>query len=92
MAFRLSQPVRVERGGLNLRVPTGYDYATESALFSNRRLSLAPSGREVVGEARWTGPVSFGWGGASLFYRHQPDHVADSPAEVGAAASFNARF
>ncbi|WP_325065227.1 S8 family peptidase [Qipengyuania aquimaris] len=92
VAFRLSQPLRVERGGLNLRVPTSYDYATETASFSNRRLSLTPTGRELVGELRWAGPVSFGWGGASLFYRHEPDHIADSPAEVGAAASFNARF
>ncbi|MEC7398445.1 MAG: hypothetical protein VYD00_00320, partial [Pseudomonadota bacterium] len=58
LGFRLSQPLRVTRGGIDLLLPVSYDYASESVGFGTRRLSLGPSGRETVGELAWRGPLA----------------------------------
>ncbi|GAA4643041.1 hypothetical protein GCM10023115_10010 [Pontixanthobacter gangjinensis] len=92
LGLRVSQPLRVSGGGLNLALPIAYDYATESAIFGNRRLSLAPEGREIMAELAWRGQL---WGGstaASIFYRQQPGHVAASPDDAGAAFKWNTAF
>ena len=91
-ALRLAQPLRVESGGLSFRLPVSYDYASESTQFGNYLLGLAPSGREITGEARWTGPLGAGWGGASLFYRKDPGHRADSPPDAGVAVNYSVDF
>ncbi|MEO9490288.1 MAG: S8 family serine peptidase, partial [Marinomonas sp.] len=101
LGVRVSQPLRVMSGGLNLELPTAYDYASDSPIFSNQRVNLTPQGREMMGEITWRGPLMFGAasgvhvsgrGGASLFYRHNPGHFADQPADVGAMVSFSADF
>lgn len=92
LGLRISQPLRVESGGLNLLLPVGYDYATESPEYGLRRLNLAPQGREMMGELAWQGPTLWGWGAASLFYRHQPGHYADQPADMGVLLRWNADF
>ena len=50
------------------------------------------SSREIVAEARWTGPMGWGWGGTSLFYRKDPFHRADARPDYGAAVSYRATF
>lgn len=90
--FRLAQPLRVSGGGLDLHLPVDYDYATESAIFGTRRLSLSPQGREVTGELAWSGGVWGGWAGASLFYRRQPGHIAAAPDDAGVAVSWSRGF
>ena len=92
LSFRLAEPLRVQTGGLTLRLPVSYDYASESAQFGDYLLGLAPSGREITGEARWTGPLGAGWGGASLFYRKDPGHRADSPPDAGVAVNYRVDF
>ena len=92
LGLRLSQPLRVEYGGISLNLPASYDYASETAGFAIQRLSLAPQGREVVGELAWQGSLPWGRAGASLFYRHEPGHYARAPADAGAMVSFNAGF
>lgn len=92
VGLRFSQPLRVEHGGLRVNLPTSYDYASETPGYTIQRFSLAPDGRELIGELAWQGPVKRGRGGASLFYRHQPGHYADAPADVGAMVSFSAGF
>lgn len=92
LGFRLSQPLRVESGGLTLGVPVGYDYATASAAFGSRSLSLVPSGREMTGELRWYGPLAGGTMTASLFYRSQPGHIAALHDDKGAALRWSAKF
>ncbi|MEM8726753.1 MAG: peptidase S8, partial [Pseudomonadota bacterium] len=92
LGLRISQPLRVNGGALNFNLPIAYDYATESAIFGQRRLSLKPEGREVMGELAWQGPFLFGRAGASLFYRRDPGHFAASRDDAGAVVSFSAEF
>ena len=92
LGFRVSQPLRVASGGLELTLPVAYDYATESAIFGSQRFNLAPEGREMVGELAWSGPLLWGNAGASLFYRREPGHFATAPDDVGAVVKFNSRF
>jgi hypothetical protein len=92
MGLRLSQPLRVESGGLALNLPASFDYATETPGLAIQRLSLAPDGRELVGELAWQGPLPWGRAAASLFYRHEPGHYANRPGDVGAMVSFSAGF
>jgi len=88
--------LRVSGGGLNLELPTGFDYASESAIFGIQRLNLSPEGREMMGEVSWSSPMAFGPfagnAGVSTFYRHNPGHIADYPADIGAVMSLSAQF
>ncbi|NVD45807.1 S8 family peptidase [Qipengyuania atrilutea] len=90
--FRLSQPLRVERGGLDLSVPVDFDFGTETASFASRHLSLAPEGREVMGELAWSGWLMGGTASASAYYRTDPGHVADYPEDMGALVRWNRSF
>lgn len=92
LGFRVSQPLRVTRGGIDLTLPVSYDYASETAGFATRRLSLAPSGRETVGEIAWRGPLAKGWASASLYYRTDPGHYAQAPADAGVAVTWSRGF
>lgn len=92
LGLRVSQPLRVSRGGLDLSLPVAYDYASESPEYGLRRLNLAPQGGELLGELAWGGPTAWGRGAASLFYRHQPGHYADHPADVGVLLRWNSDF
>ena len=90
--LRLSQPLRVASGGLDLNLPIAFDYASERATIAPYRLNLAPSGREVIGELNWSSALFWGHAGASVFYRHEPGHFANQRADVGALVSFDAKF
>jgi hypothetical protein len=94
LGLRLAQPLRVERGGFAMLLPTAYDYSTETATSSLSRFSLSPSGREIDGELSYgTGLFDGnGWFGGNLFYRRQPGHIADSKDDVGAALRFSLNF
>jgi hypothetical protein len=93
LALRLSQPLRVSGGGLNLRLPTSFNYQTLAPdAYAIRRLDLSPQGRELTGELAWRGRL---WGGgamASLFFRRQPGHYADAPADAGVAVRWSKGF
>ena len=94
LGFRISQPLRVEHGGLAMMLPTSYDYATGAATDTLSRLSFTPSGREVDAELSYGSSLlaGNGWVGANLFYRRQPGHIANSPDDVGAAIRFSLGF
>jgi hypothetical protein len=92
LALRLSQPLRVESGTLNLSLPVAWNYATMSADYRTRRLGLAPEGRELVGELAWQSRLRFGGAGASLFYRRDPGHYQAFADDVGAALKWSAKF
>ena len=92
VGLRLSQPLRVESGGLRLNLPIAYDYVTQSATYGIRTLNMAPQGRELMGELAWSGPLGPGSATASLFYRHEPGHYADMPADTGVAVNWRMRF
>ena len=74
LGLRLSQPLRIERGGIAMMLPTGYDYATASETNSLSRLSFTPSGRELDAELSYSTLLGDGWLG------DQPVH----PAAAGA--------
>ena len=92
LALRLSQPLRVSSGALNLRLPSSFDYATMTPDYAVRTLSLSPEGRELTGELAWNGGLWGGHAAASLFVRRQPGHYADAPADMGAALRWSRRF
>lgn len=92
LGLRVSQPLRVENGGLSLLLPVSYDYATLAPTYGTRTIGLSPSGRELDGELAWTGSL---WGGdaaASIFYRKDPGHVASVPDDKGVALKWSKRF
>jgi hypothetical protein len=92
LALRLSQPLRVESGGMDLRLPVDWNYATLSGTQAIRHIALSPSGRELVGELAWRGALLGGQGSASLFWRRQPGHVASAPDDRGLALRWSAGF
>jgi hypothetical protein len=90
LGLRLSQPLRIEKGGLGLMLPTGYDYTTGTATDSYSLLPLTPKGREIDGEISY-GSGLFGdraWIGGNLFYRREPGHISGSADDMGAAIRF----
>ena len=92
LAFRLSQPLRVSSGGLNIDLPVAYDYATTSATYGLRQLNLSPQGREVMGEIAWSAPLFGGNGAASVYYRKDPGHFASLPDDKGVALRWTTGF
>jgi hypothetical protein len=93
LALRLSQPLRVVKGGLALALPTAYDYAAQVPTVTLERFSLAPRGRELDAELSYGSPVlGGGWLGTNLFFRRQPGHVADAAADFGGALRFTVDF
>jgi hypothetical protein len=92
--IRIAQPLRIEKGGFGMLLPTGYDYATQSAMMSYSTFSLAPKGREVDGELSY-GSLLLGdraWFGGNLFYRRDPGHISSGPDDVGGALRFSLDF
>lgn len=92
LALRVAQPLRVASGGIGLNLPVDYDYATGAVSYADRRLNLAPSGREVDVEA------SYGWllfGGrfeTNLYWRRDPGHIAAFPDDMGGALRWRVGF
>ncbi|WP_328705831.1 S8 family peptidase [Erythrobacter rubeus] len=92
LGIRVSQPLRVSGGGLNLDLPVAYDYASETPIIGRQTLLLSPEGREIMGELTWGGPLLFGYARASAFYRREPGHFAAAPDDMGALVTFSASF
>jgi hypothetical protein len=92
LGIRLAQPLRVESGGLALDLPVSYSYATQSPTFAIERLSLAPTGRELLGELAWNGHLFGGQASASLFYRRDPGNYAAAPDDGGALVRWSKGF
>jgi len=90
--LRLSQPLRVESGGMSMLLPTGYDYLTGSASSSVQYLGFAPTGREIDAEASYTTGLGRGWLGANVYARRQPGHIASADPDVGAAIRYSLGF
>lgn len=92
LGLRLSQPLRVESGALNLALPIAYDYDTLLADYGTRSLALAPQGRELVAELAWRGRLLTGNAAASMFYRRDPGHYASLPDDKGVALQWSRKF
>ena len=92
VSLRLSQPLRVERGGLNFLLPVDYSYETLAPTLGMQTLSLAPRGRELDGELVWRGQLWNGAAMASLFWRKDPGHYSALQDDKGAAVSWVRKF
>ncbi|HXG80405.1 MAG TPA: peptidase S8, partial [Sphingomicrobium sp.] len=92
LGLRIAQPLRVESGGMELLLPTAYDYATESATSSLKRLNFTPSGREIDAELSYSTELGKGWLGANIFARRQPGHVESADPDLGAAIRYSLGF
>ncbi|MBR0553188.1 S8 family serine peptidase [Sphingomonadaceae bacterium LXI357] len=89
IGLRIAQPLRVEHGGLDLMLPSYWDYASQSvASFSDQRLNLAPQGREVDAEIAYTRPLLGGDVATNPFYRRNPGNFSALPDDYGAALRF----
>ena len=88
LGLRLSQPLRISRGGFDLTVPVSYDYATLGVGYANRFFNLAPTGREIDAEAVWSARVGKGWMSANLFWRRDPGNFAAAPDDKGMAVRY----
>ncbi|HEX8303070.1 S8 family peptidase [Sphingomonas sp.] len=91
--LRIAQPLRVASGGIDLRLPQGWDYYSRSVdSWKVSRLNLAPTGREMDFE------LAYGWsflGGdvsTNLFLRRHPGNFATMPTDRGAAVRVNFGF
>jgi hypothetical protein len=91
-ALRLSQPLRISSGGLNLTLPVSYDYATKQAGYGVRRFNLAPRGRQIDVEAAYSRALAWGDITANLYYRKDSGNIAWYPDDVGMALRFTSRF
>ncbi|MFD0848311.1 S8 family peptidase [Sphingosinicella xenopeptidilytica] len=93
ISMRIAQPLRVEGGALRADIPTSYDYETETAGYTRRTFTLAPSGREISVEAAWSLPLAgLGHLDTNLFWRRDPGHIASLDDDIGAALRLRARF
>jgi hypothetical protein len=91
--LRLSQPLRVSGGGLDLRLPSHWDYVGEQVDgWSVQRLALSPSGRETRFELRHALALGPGEWSTHLFWRRDPGHVATLPDERGLAMKYGLAF
>ena len=92
LGLRVSQPLRVESGGLKLTLPVAYSYQTLTPTYADVLVSLTPRGREINAELLWRGPLYNGSAMVSLFYRRNPGHFAEVPDDKGLAASWSWQF
>lgn len=92
IGLRVGQPLRVETGGLEMSLPVAFDYSTLQPVLALHRVSLAPRGREVIGEFSWRGPFLGGFAQMSAFYRREPGHYADAPADAGVLLRWSHAF
>lgn len=91
--LRIAQPLRVERGGLDLRLPAHWDYASATVDgWTINRLSLAPTGRELLIEARHGVMLGTGELSTHLFWRRDPGHIAALAPERGVAMKYGLTF
>lgn len=93
IGFRVAQPLRVTRGGLDIALPTYWDYAALAATrWTRQRLNLAPTGREIDYEWRYAMPLGRGLLATNLFWRRQPGNVASLPADRGGVIRYAIAF
>ncbi len=92
LSFRVAQPLRVYSGGLNLSLPTGYDYATLGTSYGDSFFNLAPSGRQIDLETAYSTPFGGGFLTGNLFYRRDPGNFDSVPDDIGAAVRFTLGF
>lgn len=93
LGFRVAQPLRVARGGIDIALPRDWDYYTESvSAWNATRINLAPRGREIDYELSYAWPLARGDVSSNLFVRRNPGNFAALPADMGGAVRFSIGF
>lgn len=93
IGLRVAQPLRVASGGLDLALPTSYDYATRSVdAWTTQRLNLAPTGREIDMEWRYSLALPSGALHTNLFWRRDPGNIAGAADDYGVAVRYALGF
>lgn len=91
--LRIAQPLRVASGGIDLSLPSYWDYASASVSeWSVQRINLAPAGRELDVETRYARPMLGGLVDTHLFWRRDPGHYDAVADDWGAALRFTLGF
>jgi hypothetical protein len=92
MAVELSQPVRIERGVVTAHLADQPADYFDPLTYSDRRLELSPSGRELdlrISAWRPLGPGDLRFDATAIKDEY---HQADSPLNLGVSAGWHARF
>jgi hypothetical protein len=93
LGIRLSQPLRVLRGRMGLRLASDYNYETMDVVDQVRWIDLAPQGSELLSEVSWRHTEVPGADiSASLYHRRDPGHHMALPNEVGALMAVLKQF
>jgi hypothetical protein len=91
--IRVAQPLRVASGGIDVRLPQGWDYYSESVdSWAVSHINLAPEGREIDYELSYRWPLLGGDISSNLFLRSQPANFAALPADKGGAVRLTLGF
>jgi hypothetical protein len=92
LGLRIAQPLRVSSGSYRLSLPVAYDYASGGVGYAERRLDLAPDGRERDVELAYGRKFGPGWIDTNLYVRREPGNIAAAPADLGAALRLTMAF
>jgi hypothetical protein len=93
LGLRVAQPLRVARGGIDLGLPTYFDYTSNTVTdWTTQRLNLAPQGRELDVELRYGVPAFGGGLDTNLFWRRDPGNFAALPNDYGMAMRYSLGF
>lgn len=93
LGLRVAQPLRVASGGIDLGLPTYFDYASNTVTdWTTQRLNLAPQGRELDVEMRYGVPAFGGGLDTNLFWRRDPGNFAALPNDYGMAMRYSLGF
>lgn len=87
MTFGVSQPLRIGSGGFKISLPVEWSYESQTSQYGLQRLSLSPSGRELIFETGYSYPLGKlpgGVAGLNLFARRHPGHVRSADPDIGA--------
>jgi len=93
LGFRIAQPLRVARGGIGIALPADWDYSTMAVRAWDRGfINLAPQGREVDYELRYSWPLLGGDLSSNLFLRRNPGNYASFASDKGGAVRLTLGF
>jgi hypothetical protein len=91
--FRIAQPLRVARGGIGIALPADWDYSAMAvSAWDNDFINLAPEGREIDYELRYSWPLAGGSISSNLFLRRNPGNFASFPSDKGGAVRLTLGF